>query len=1491
MEKILPPVIRVFISSTFADMNSERQYFNTVIAPQLTRLCAQRGVSFFSVDLRWGITEEDQINGNVIPICLREIDNCRPFFIGILGNRYGSVLNDITLIDSFPWIREYTDKSVTELEMLYGVLRQSESDDIPNCAFYFRSDELSKEILPEIESDDKIQKLALLKRTIRSNPNIPSFDYDSVEEFGRVVISAVSAWLDKEFPNDDSVHDVRKRWYDSELLRDYVELEDVHEFFDSYCGSSTHSLMISGKGQSGKTTALTAWIPKNGEKILINCGADEKYQYWPAIAAEIIMGLRGIDENVGFPKYDAPASLFFALMEGIQKMEDKTAKQGVNIFVTDYEKESFRRGFIVWLKAVKLCVPVYIIINDLNLLDDNSAAYLNWLPSETVSNVHIICSSNNDTIIDNAQILGWNVKEMPLFSMKDSGIFLERYMSIFGKNMSALQKKNLLKSPLLQYPGYLKYIIRYFNNYGSFENLNHLTAEIGCMSSARELYTFTLNNILNGLSENESRAARTALFILSSSSLGLREDTLYSMVQEISPVDAIGWSKIRVILEQFRLVTSDSWKIRDNDLRGIVQDFDIGRKLIHCRLGKYFLECIDRSIASTASSIKYSTDCAKSALYHFGEAEDWDTLSELLQDKYILYYLTKMEWNIVRSSWMKLLIFSDMDVSSKIMNVFEKCDDDYANIEGIKLKIIGLMSDLELWEILHTASAKSGLPEISELRSLRESQFSNSTVRVYERFSEMKKYRKFDRLLAEISIFLDENEDSLNNIEKCVFYFLRFDCEKKLGRFEQSLETSYKYYAAAISSMEYYEILRALLSRGQILYLSGRYTEAQRILPYCQKLALNIGDVREYLSSHNTLGMCAYRQNRFSDSITIFDKCINAWKRIGDNWEIISEWMNKCNALSLSGDLQGAVKEAEKLVTFIKSLNEERYSLQIAKILGNIGYYYTELKQPEKAEAAYLRSIEISRNIEFEMLNNYIGLIDFYCKQNWITKAVEIYEEYIGRLYKSRMYNELAHAVKECVYLMQLSNYSDRAKAFKSKWQKVFASVPGGRDLFENVFLEASDTLLEEQLKEELTVARSEKDSGKCGTILQKLASLAKNRRDDTACDLYIQAMDSFLQSGDQNESYECACQAMRLLISSGTEDLRFSKVYSLFTPLDKAIIDEWLKLRKSSISDEAYAEGITRILSHSEKHQSIAEYCMLDEISGILRRLPKEIISSIGKWMKDDLHYDEFEKAARDVIGKQKSASELNYLRRNYKGSHADKMLAVFEKYTAFLEAVDSEDAGALAGNLALIYRRRMDNEQTINHHEKAIRIYRAHKKMRDVYIELMNLATAYKEFGLPEQAIALLSNTLKEPELLSFRDIHASIAGNLASALSTFHSNNIDTECANEIAECFSIEEKYFEESGEMRELAISLINQIAYYVKHRKQDKSIISEKISKLEQIVETYHLDEFEDTLRGLKTIVKHEPAPSAPVKPKHPEKTHGFAYNEKWFNNKDKSSK
>ncbi len=83
--------VRVFISSTFRDMHAERDHLVKVVFPRLRQWCEERRLHLVDIDLRWGVTKEQANNGASLEICLQEIDGSRPFFIGILGERYGWV--------------------------------------------------------------------------------------------------------------------------------------------------------------------------------------------------------------------------------------------------------------------------------------------------------------------------------------------------------------------------------------------------------------------------------------------------------------------------------------------------------------------------------------------------------------------------------------------------------------------------------------------------------------------------------------------------------------------------------------------------------------------------------------------------------------------------------------------------------------------------------------------------------------------------------------------------------------------------------------------------------------------------------------------------------------------------------------------------------------------------------------------------------------------------------------------------------------------------------------------------------------------------------------------------------------------------------------------------------------------------------------------------------------------------------------------------------
>jgi NACHT domain- and WD repeat-containing protein len=89
-------VFRVFVSSTFADLQAERDILKDVFS-RLMDECRPQGARFQGIDMRWGVSEEASLDQRAAAICFEEIQRCqrvspRPNFLVLLGDRYGSWL-------------------------------------------------------------------------------------------------------------------------------------------------------------------------------------------------------------------------------------------------------------------------------------------------------------------------------------------------------------------------------------------------------------------------------------------------------------------------------------------------------------------------------------------------------------------------------------------------------------------------------------------------------------------------------------------------------------------------------------------------------------------------------------------------------------------------------------------------------------------------------------------------------------------------------------------------------------------------------------------------------------------------------------------------------------------------------------------------------------------------------------------------------------------------------------------------------------------------------------------------------------------------------------------------------------------------------------------------------------------------------------------------------------------------------------------------------
>ena len=70
---------RLFISSTFSDFTVERQVLHEKVFPEIDNYCTEHGYQFQPVDLRWGVSDEAQLDQKTLELCLNEVRACKHF--------------------------------------------------------------------------------------------------------------------------------------------------------------------------------------------------------------------------------------------------------------------------------------------------------------------------------------------------------------------------------------------------------------------------------------------------------------------------------------------------------------------------------------------------------------------------------------------------------------------------------------------------------------------------------------------------------------------------------------------------------------------------------------------------------------------------------------------------------------------------------------------------------------------------------------------------------------------------------------------------------------------------------------------------------------------------------------------------------------------------------------------------------------------------------------------------------------------------------------------------------------------------------------------------------------------------------------------------------------------------------------------------------------------------------------------------------------------
>jgi hypothetical protein len=439
--------VRVFISSTFRDMYAERDHLVRVIFPELKERCLKRHVRLIDVDLRWGVTEKEAEGGGALDICLDEIDSCRPYFLGLLGHRYG-------------YIPPGNEHSITAEEVYHGVLHNSLPRQLMNLRpfvegilegrslfkeqinclvcnyqwnpekrkyllkqditpedevtlraifdkysiyqkdrsfFFFRSESLTRELAgPNIgnyfEIDEVLKgKLAKLKQEIIKE-GLSHFEYDNLETFGQRVLDTLWERIDAEFPEKREEAEVDWLTEEAEFhelfmadrTRRFVGRSDILIKMHNFVEKDTDPRLMVITGESG--CGKSALMARFTEKII------QSHPDWLILS-------HFVGASPSSTSLRQTLKRFCTILNravGVETAVPEDYKELAQLFPDLLQKASVNRR-------------VLLVIDALNQMEKTDNAHaMQWLPQKLPQNVKVVVSTLSGEVMD--ALKSWRIQ-------------------------------------------------------------------------------------------------------------------------------------------------------------------------------------------------------------------------------------------------------------------------------------------------------------------------------------------------------------------------------------------------------------------------------------------------------------------------------------------------------------------------------------------------------------------------------------------------------------------------------------------------------------------------------------------------------------------------------------------------------------------------------------------------------------------------------------------------------------------------------------------------------------------------------------------------------------------------------------------------------------------------------------------------------------------------------------------------------------------------
>ena len=512
--------IRIFISSTFSDMEEERNILVKTVFPRLAAIAEKRDVRLVPLDLRWGITDEKAESGMVIETCLNEVFYSRPFFLGLIGNRYGSCLTSAEaeknreLLKRYEWLEQdmVDGLSITEIEIQYGVLRNPDTID---AFFYLKEGDES--------ISDSPDKLSRLRKQIKENKRYIAENYASAEELAAKVEAAFKKVLDNRFPDEPQSELEKERRIQRAFMRSrkmaYIRNKAAHEALDNFLQGDERNFVVTGDSGMGKSALIANWLEPHlqdsGRKIIYhfvgNGGLEGDFR---SIAQRLCNEIRDL--------YALP-----------QPERNTTGKK---------KPEEELNGLFAEIAGRE---PLLIVLDGINQLkDEENAKQLLWLPAPAKNIKYLFSTLKEDRtmgVFESCNYPGYTLMPLTVEQRKD---LVREYLKIYGKELSDKRVERIVDNPRSENTLVLRVLLDELIGFGSHEKLDKQIDYYLKPQSIEEFFQCVLQRIEGDLGEE---TVRRILSLIAFSQTGLAE----TEIMEIARLSAYEWSLFHGVFRHY----------------------------------------------------------------------------------------------------------------------------------------------------------------------------------------------------------------------------------------------------------------------------------------------------------------------------------------------------------------------------------------------------------------------------------------------------------------------------------------------------------------------------------------------------------------------------------------------------------------------------------------------------------------------------------------------------------------------------------------------------------------------------------------------------------------------------------------------------------------------------------------------------------------------------------------------------------------------------